>query len=103
MNGAAAVLERKISTPSRSMTITIGSSHHFLFCFRNAQNSLRRLSLCCSAAISSNSVVGFGGFSLMGFPGMRGGEWPVLNWREPKFVLSFLLSPFITRHYQNCL
>jgi hypothetical protein len=50
MKGAAAVLDRKMRTPSRSMTMTIGSSHHFLFCFRNAQNSASRLSPSCSAA-----------------------------------------------------
>ena len=42
------------------MTITIGSSHHFLFCLRNAQNSLSRLSPWSSAAAFSNSLVGLG-------------------------------------------
>ena len=59
------VLDTKISTASRSMTITIGSSHHFLFCLRNAQNSLSRLSPWCSAAAFSNSLVGLGDVWLM--------------------------------------
>ena len=45
--------------------ITIGNSHHFLFCLRNAQNSLSRLSPWCSAAAFSNSLVGLGDVSLM--------------------------------------
>src|SRR5947209_16798357 len=56
MNGAAAVLESRISVPSSSMTIMIGSSHHFLFWARNAQNSLARLSPWVSAAAFSNSL-----------------------------------------------
>src|SRR5271157_3213984 len=65
MKGAAAVLDRKISTPRRSMVITMGNSHHFLFCLRNAQNSLSKLSPWCSAAAFSNSLVGLGDVSLM--------------------------------------
>ena len=38
------MLDSKISVPRSSMTITIGSSHHFLFWARKAQNSLARLS-----------------------------------------------------------
>ena len=65
MKGAAAVLDRKISTPRRSMVITMGNSHHFLFCLRNAQNSLSKLSPWCAAAAFSNSLVGLPDISLM--------------------------------------
>ena len=52
-----------------SMTMTIGRSHHFLFCLRNAQNSLIRLSPSCSAAAFSNSLVGLGnGWLMVGQP-----------------------------------
>jgi hypothetical protein len=56
MNGAAAVLDSRISVPKSSITITIDSSHHFLFCARNDQNSLTRLSPWVSAAAFSNSL-----------------------------------------------
>jgi hypothetical protein len=65
MNGAAAVLEKKISTPRSNMTIMMGNSHHFLFCLRNAQNSLSRFSSGRSAAAFSNSLVGLGAGELM--------------------------------------
>src|SRR5262245_57476589 len=39
MNGAAAVPDRKTSTPNSKITTTIGSSHHFLLWLRNCQNS----------------------------------------------------------------
>ncbi len=60
MNGAAAVLESRIRVPSSSMTIMIGSSHHFLFWARNAQNSLARLSPWVSPAAFSNSLGAWG-------------------------------------------
>src|SRR5579872_3316044 len=83
MNGAAAVLERKIRTPSSSMTITIGASHHFLFWARNAQNSLARLSPWTSAAAFSNSL-GLGGVvSFMGIdPKRDGADRPLLELPE---------------------
>ena len=40
MNGAAAVPDRNTSTPNMNRMTTIGSSHHFLLCFRNCQNSV---------------------------------------------------------------
>src|SRR5262249_19028151 len=67
MNGAAAVLESRISVPRRSMTIRIGSSHHFLFWARNAQNSRARLSPSVSAAAFSNSLGVWGVISLIVF------------------------------------
>src|SRR5262249_36524040 len=67
MNGAAAVLDSRIKVPRSSMTITIGSSHHFLFCARNDQNSLSKLSLWDSAAAFSNSPGIFGLRSLIVF------------------------------------
>src|SRR5215475_4577084 len=39
MNGAAAVPDRKTSTPNSRITTTIGSNHHFLLWLRNCQNS----------------------------------------------------------------
>src|SRR3990172_7982921 len=56
MNGAAPLPPKNTSRPRRSITARIGSSHHFLFCFRNSQNSPTRPSRfsLASRAISSS-------------------------------------------------
>src|SRR5579864_1077598 len=55
MNGAAAVPERNTSRPSMTITTTIGSSHHFLLCFRKYQNSATKPVLCSTLATCSKS------------------------------------------------
>jgi hypothetical protein len=66
MKGAAAVIDSIMSVAISSMTIMIGSSHHFLFWARNAQNSLTRLSPCASAAAFSNAL------------GLSGSGWVII-------------------------
>src|SRR5580704_7617227 len=55
MKGAAAVPERNTSTPKNTITTTIGSSHHFLLCFRKYQNSATKPVLCRVPATCSKS------------------------------------------------
>src|ERR1700734_813118 len=49
MNGAAPVLERMISRPTRSSTTTIGVIHQALLCNRKSTSSRKRLGDDCSA------------------------------------------------------
>src|ERR1700760_1002983 len=69
MKGAAAVVDRRISTPSSNRMATIGRSHHFLLWARKSKNSATRLSSLCLEAALSNSLSG-GGW-LMGAPELR--------------------------------
>jgi hypothetical protein len=43
MKGATGDPEKKIRTANKTMIRSIGTSHHFLFCFKKSQNSLNML------------------------------------------------------------
>src|SRR4051794_7291255 len=58
MNGAAAVPDSTMNTPSSNRTATIGKSHHFLLYFRNSTNSETMPPAVDSAAAFSKSSAG---------------------------------------------